>query len=750
MRAISARRWFKGIAIASTIALGSTVIGIFVPGQSTGLSWLFGLRGPIQPPDNVVVVAINEQTPANLNLPASVGDWPRSIHGTLVDNLVARGASTIVFDVFFRAPKNLEDDTQLARALEDANRVVLVEQLTSKRQPLFDDKGTLAGSLYMEELIPPDAMFAGSARGLAPFPLPKLDAAVYEFWTYKDSASNAPTLPAMALQVHGLSVIDEWFELVLNSGLPVPGNLSPDSLSTASADDLSAAMKTYRSLLLDNPQAAQRIFAQLEEAQFSSGTSLSTELLWSLFNLYTGFEHRYINFYGPPGTIPTIPYENVIAVNPTFPVPDLTDKVVFVGQSDLYNPSQPDRFYTVFTGEDGVDLSGVEIAATVFGNLYTNTTLVQLDIGPTIAILFALGFLLFAVIYFLPAAIGVPVALVLAAVYFYSSFLAFTEHSLLVPLAVPVLIQLPLALLLGLIAQYRLERHHGQRISEAIAYYLPENIARDLTENTLDPNKINNVVFSTCLATDMAGFSTIAEKMPPDKLAIFLNEYFETLARALKKHKVDVTEFRADAIMCAWTGDEASVAVREKPILAALDAVKAIDEFKVKYGNLAARLRVGLESGSVYVGHAGGGGHFVYSIVGDCANTASRIEGLNKHLGTRVLVTRKVVTGLEKKLILRPMGTFQFVGKGGGLPIVEVLGLAADVLPEQSRYCELFASALRLFDSGDWAATKQSFEEYLTDFPGDGPAEFYVKLCGKYLENGYVNEEAGLVRMDQK
>ncbi|NTU61189.1 MAG: CHASE2 domain-containing protein, partial [Caldiserica bacterium] len=85
-------------------------------------------------------------------------------------------------------------------------------------------------------------------------------------------------------------------------------------------------------------------------------------------------DHRVLNFYGPPGSITTIPYH--VAATDGAPdaglnLPDLTGKVVFVGFSDLYDPGQPDRFYTVFTNADGVDLSGVEIAATAFGNLLT-------------------------------------------------------------------------------------------------------------------------------------------------------------------------------------------------------------------------------------------------------------------------------------------------------------------------------------------------------------------------------------------
>ncbi len=92
----------------------------------------------------------------------------------------------------------------------------------------------------------------------------------------------------------------------------------------------------------------------------------------ALAGLYEGGDQRYLNFYGPPGSIPNIPYNAVFNDGSTT---DFNGKVVFIGLSDLYDPGQPDRFYTVFTNDDGVDLSGVEIAATAFANMLTDRSL---------------------------------------------------------------------------------------------------------------------------------------------------------------------------------------------------------------------------------------------------------------------------------------------------------------------------------------------------------------------------------------
>ena len=77
--------------------------------------------------------------------------------------------------------------------------------------------------------------------------------------------------------------------------------------------------------------------------------------------------------------------------------------------------------------------------------------------------------------------------------------------------------------------------------------------------------------------------------------------------------------------------------------------------------------------GWFYVGHAGGGGHFVYSIVGDCANTASRLEGLNKYLGTQIIASGEVVAGLDE-FVYRPLGLFQLKGKDTASTVFEILG----------------------------------------------------------------------------
>lgn len=741
------RRLMKGLAVGVCTGLSGALLALSPLGASfernVGLAWLFRARGPITPSAEVVVVGINARTGADVGLPSLPIQWPRTIHARLIEELVRRNASVIAFDMHFSEPKSVEQDSAFAQAIAGSRRVVLLEKLIGRRQ-LIAGGGGKQSAIWMESTEPPLASLAAGSMGIGSFPLPKLGASVYEFWTFKASAGDAPTLPAVALQLHVATVHPQWLESLARPGITTLGDLSP----AAGAGALRDLMRSLRSTLAADGATGARIARGPEQDRpLNSGSGLPP-VLRALVELYRGPNVRYLNFYGPPGTITTIPYQAII--NAGAEVPDLSGKVVFVGYSDLYDAGQPDRFYTVFTSDDGVDLSGVEIAATSFANLLTNRALKPLDALPTAAVLTAFGLIMGALVYLLPALWGVPLTLTLAASYAIAAQYGFTARDLWLPFATPLLAQTPAALFVGLLAQYLLERRRGKRVSEAISYYLPENIARDLAKNTLDPATVNKVVFSTCLATDMAGFSSIAEKLPPGELASFLNEYFDSLSRPLREHKVDVTEFRADGIMCAWTSPGPLLAARRSAVLAALGAAAAITEFKQRNPVLVSPLRIGLEVGWVYVGHAGGGGHFVYSIVGDCANTASRVESLNKHLGSQILASQSTVEALDE-ILIRPLGRFQLAGKSEPVAVVEIVALKERATAGDLLRCEHFAQALAHFQAADWATACALFDGILDGHPEDGPAHFYRTRCLRYLDvASAAPEDPGLILMTEK
>ncbi len=747
------RRWLKGLCVGIATGLGGIALAFSPLGAdfetTVGLTWLYKARGTIEAPPEVVVVAINKRTARQLGLPDEPVDWPRSIHARLIDGLVEQGASVIVFDLHFDRPKSPQDDVLLADAISRAGRVVLFERIAGDVRPLHGPAQN-RGVVHKEQLVPPIPVLAAAAKGLGPFPLPKIEIAVNQYWSFKASVGDAPTLPAVALQIYAQETNDEWLRLLTRFGANHIAGVPAQAEARSPASGVREMMSNVRLAFRADPALDKKIREGIGRGQGPG--SKDDRLLTALLGLYAGDDHRFLKFYGPAGSIHTIPYHTFIA--PTDAgvdrdAPDLTNKVVFVGYSDLYEPDTPDRYVTVFTGSDGVDLSGVEIAATAFGNLLTDGGLRTIGWISEWWILLAIGGVLGVVVYLLPAMVGVPFALLVAALYAATAQYAFNSADLWLPLATPVLAQLPMALLIGLLGQYALERRQKQLVTANIKHYVPEHVASALTRPDFDLDSLNKVVRGTCLATDMSGFTRIADGMPPNALAHLMNAYFEALAMPLIRNHVDFREFRADAIMCAWDGSQADDMARERAVFAGLEVVDAINQFSQAHGSLDLNARVGLDDGPIYLGHAGGGGQITYSILGDCANTASRIENLNKQMETHLLATAAVVAGLDS-LLIRPLGRFHLFGKSDPSSVVEILAKKTDATDEEIDKCARFAEALQAYNRRQWVEATKFFAAILSEFPKDRPTHFYLERCQRYRKDEPSGNDPTIIRMESK
>jgi adenylate cyclase len=742
------------VAFGLLVALiGSAVL--VMPGgrefeRSFGLSWLFQLRGPMAPPDNVAVVGIDGTSGRALGLPKMPRSWPRTTHAAILEELSAQGAAAVVFDFDFSTPRDRED-VRFASAISEAQNVILFERLVGKRQRIMSSGGD-SGWVWTEEALPPASILASSARAVAPFPLPKVDQAAHQFWAFKSSMGEAPTIAAVGLKFVSFDFHREWLKVLADAGVPGVDSLPESAWHVRTPEEMSQLMTSVRRAFLNDPGLAERVAVGIDTSDYFNANPKQRDRAHALAALYGGSADRYINFYGPPGTIPTVAYHDVLQAfgdQRQRQAELFRDRVIFVGYSDLFEPDQPDRFYSVFTGEDGVDLSGVEIMASSFANLYGDISVKPLEPFTSLGLVAVFGFVLGATVYMLPAIIAVLTALFLTGGYFYGAHSAFVEQALWMPLSAPVLVQLPLAVVVGLIAHYLIERARERKMTEAMSYYLPENVLKELTEGQVAPESVNRVVSGICLANDMSGFSTISETKTPEELAIFMNDYFDTLAKKLKENHVDVMEFHADTIMCAWLADGDEAQAKERALSAASGALDAIEEFNARHEGVKLGARIGLQDGQFYLGHTGGGGRMSYSILGDPANSAARLEGLNKHLGTHILAAETVTHGVNG-LATRPLGRFRLVGKADGTPVVEVLGPAARMDPDEIRLSEEFAEALASFQQHEWTEAKKRLEALSQDYPSYRPIRLYLELSTKYANGSAPDDHPEVVTMTEK
>jgi len=718
------RRSVKGLLLGIAVGLMGAVLGLTPPGQDfekhVGLDWLFLVRGPVQPPPEVAVVAINERDITGLGLPKLPRDWPRSIHAKLIERLVEHGASVIVFDMDFQRPKSAQHDAAFARAVAASQRVVLFERLNGKRQPVYDASGQQTGTIWLEELVPPIPALEDAARALAPFPVPKVQVNVYQYWIFKPSAGYVATMPAAALQVHALPVLQPWMDMLEQAGATDIGDLPRTPGTARSAADIRRLMQGLHDAFARDPGLGVRVRQRLGgTAAPASLTGDETRLALALTGLYGGGDNRFLNFYGPPGTIPNIPY-NVVLQEDSTKVPDFTGKVVFVGLSDLYDPGQPDRFYTVFTNDDGVDLSGVEIAATGFANLLTGAGLGQTGPLATAIILLLAGLVFGSGAYLLPASRAIPTVLLLSGLYVAGVQYAFNTGNAWWPLAIPVLLQLPVALFGGLLAHYLTEANARRKLKAVFGQYVPPEIVEEMSRNPGEYFSVDGESRElSVLFCDVRSFTTISESLAADELKQLLNHFFTPMTRIIFENRGTIDKYVGDMIMAFWGAPVTDPEHARHAVEAALQMLDTLDRIQPEFAARnwpAVNIGIGINTGTMNVGDMGSEYRRAYTVIGDAVNLGSRLEGLTKYYGVRLIVSEFTATALEG-VVLRRLDRVRVKGKHEPVTIYEPTGLASALTPEQVDLIRQSNAALEHYFAGDWEPAVRAFQRLNSELP---------------------------------
>ena len=153
--------------------------------------------------------------------------------------------------------------------------------------------------------------------------------------------------------------------------------------------------------------------------------------------------------------------------------------------------------------------------------------------------------------------------------------------------------------------------------------------------------------------------------------------------------------------------------------------------------------RFGVDWGRVALTTVGAHAHYEYRAVGDAVNTATRIQELNKKLGTRVLLSRPAIGEAGNEFLVRDLGHFLLRGKSHTVHVYELLDRKAIATPEQADLCARFAECMEAISNGDNSAALSRLRNVQADFPSDGPTAFYLRT----LESGLTLHE-GALRVD--
>jgi adenylate cyclase len=256
----------------------------------------------------------------------------------------------------------------------------------------------------------------------------------------------------------------------------------------------------------------------------------------------------------------------------------------------------------------------------------------------------------------------------------------------------------------------------------------------------------NELLHGTCLVTDAENYTSVAESLAPTELAALMNEYYGTIFGVVQNYGGEISDTAGDSMVAVWASAEPDALARQRAAQAATAILAAVDEFNGRHPRTPLPTRIGLESGEMLLGNIGAEQRYEYRAIGDIVNTASRIQGLNQLLGTRVLVSAATLEG-SADIAARDVGTFLLRGKR--LPVRVLEPVAASRTTLDLAALEVFEAAMRAFRAGSWQTAHEQFAELAARFPADGPSRYFEALAGGWLRDPPASW-SGAVRVTAK
>ena len=723
--------------------------------EDVGLGLLFKVRGARKPPADTVVISIDKDSADQLKISDNPEKWPRSLHARLVEVLSKAGAAVVTFDVHFLEPRVAEDDKLFAHAINKADNVILADPMTAREVAVSENGGSFGPEHNIVRIVKPLSMLAESAVATAPFVLPRIPFKVNQYWTFQTEGAllPPPTFPVVAYQLYCAPVYGDFIRLLEKVRPNLSGKL-PHSLDAAiKAKSVNKLMRDIKDIFDNDPALSDQMIDEVQRLDSHSADGKDKLMLTTIVKLYGGSNRRYLNYYGPPRTVTTIPYyralqlgENKTDNGKPF---DLKGKAVFVGLSERILAERKDSFYTVFSQANGVFISGVEIAATAFLNLLQDAPVRSISSYTYILTILLWGIVVGIICRISTVLIAALSVVVMSAIYFLAAEYQFQLNGTWYPVIVPLLAQSPLAFISAVLWNYVETNKERQQIRKALAYYVPDEVVDQLAKNMVDIKNSGQSVYGACLIADVAGYTTLSEKMTPQQLSDLMHKYFEATFEPVKRHGGMVVNLKGDSFLAIWKAAAADDRIGRQVCSAAIDVAKAVHRFNGTVDNLNLPTRVGAHAGEIFLGNIGAGDHYEYGPTGDTVNTASRMDGLNKYLGTEVLVTEECVARVDG-LISRRIGAFMLKGKAQPIVVYELLGRMDEVDEKAKESCSIFADALAAFGRQSWDEAAEKFHHAIENSDNDGPARFYLKLCEDYKKNPPGDAWDGVIVMEEK
>ncbi len=664
----------------------------------------FRLRGPLAPASPVVVVAVDDDSLKRL------GRWPwsREVIARLLSRIKAAGPRVVAVDIIFAERQETAGLTALRRLRQELEQAGLATPSLSRLLAREEERADVDRRLAREIGAPPPTILGffftgvGGIRETASSDPERASPPGGRYQAVRLVGGASSRLPVLGAQ----GVEGNLPELTAQAAGSGYFNMIPDPdggvrwlpLTLAYGRDVHAplALVACRHFIGGEPLTLTLSAGGVEEIRLGQRT-LPVDRFGRLL----------INHLGPPGTFPTVSAAEVL--EGSVPPQRLTDRLVLVGATAV-------GIYDLRVTPFAAITPGIEIQATVVDNLLSGR-FVRLPPGGRLflmGVIVALGGLLAGALPRLGAMSGFLLAAGLALGYLAANYLAFHFLGWQLEVLYPV-VQIGAAYTGVTVQRFVATERARSQLKRAFQSYVAPAVVEELIRH---PEKLRlggERRELTILFCDIRGFTTLAESLEPEELAAVLHDFLTPMSELIVQHGGTLDKYMGDAIMALFGAPlpQEDHALRTcRAALAMVAELKRLDRLWQNQGRPSLAVGIGINTGPVAVGNLGSDRLFDYTAVGDHVNLASRLEGLNKHYGTTILVSEFTAVRVEEAVILQEVDWVRVKGRTRPLRIYEVLGLGQGEA-HWRRFLAGYAEGLRLYRAGRFAEAREAFRSVL-------------------------------------
>ena len=280
--------------------------------------------------------------------------------------------------------------------------------------------------------------------------------------------------------------------------------------------------------------------------------------------------------------------------------------------------------------------------------------------------------------------------------------------------------------------RFALGQRERQLIKRAFQHYVAPAIVKQMLD---DPGRLKlggEAYDVTVIFTDLEGFTGVAEGLTPEALRERLTTYFKAMMDVLLIEHATLDKFIGDAIMAYFGCPMPDAAHPQQACRAALAMqrrLSALNDEWHRAGVPALQMRIGINTGTAVAGNMGTDEIFNFTIIGDCVNLASRLEGVNKYYGTRIIVGEDTWNRVSSVVEGRELDWIRVKGKARPVAIHELLSEANALSDRMRSVRDRYAEGLRLYRRRSWNDAAAEFRAALEIDPTDGPSQTLLERC---------------------